>query len=248
MLKFVLITISIGIASCAIQNYCKTDKCDLESYRHITCDFKDSATFKKGCNAGARIIEFTDDIKQKWVDAHNKYRNKIASGGSPGFNTAANMATMEWDDTLAEYAILNVFRCKIEHDCHNTDDMKHAGQNIFQGYDEDMGANSEVAVNAWYGEISVSTQSDIDNCCDYLRNGHFTQVVRDKANRVGCAGGKFKYQGNDIVYVVCNYSFGNYPSKAYISGPPASKCKTGNNPNYPALCSSAEQIDPNNVD
>ena len=94
MFKFALIVILIGVASCAIQNYCKTDKCDLESYRHITCDFKTSASFKKNCNKGARVLEFTDDIKQKWVDAHNKYRNKIANGESPGFNTAANMATM----------------------------------------------------------------------------------------------------------------------------------------------------------
>lgn len=94
MFKFVLITLSIGLASCAIQNYCKTDKCDLESYRHITCDFKDSASFKKSCGKKARVLEFTDEIKQKWLDAHNKYRNKIANGESPGFNSAANMATM----------------------------------------------------------------------------------------------------------------------------------------------------------
>lgn len=93
MFKFVFITISIGLASCAIQNYCNTDKCDLESYRHITCDFKDSATFKKSCKK-PRILGFSDEIKQKWVEAHNKYRNKIANGESPGFNTAANMATM----------------------------------------------------------------------------------------------------------------------------------------------------------
>jgi hypothetical protein len=93
MLKIVLITVSIGLVSCAIQNYCNTDKCNLESYKHITCDFKDSASFKKSCKNN-RLLGFSDDLKQKWVDAHNKYRNKIASGGSPGFNTAANMATM----------------------------------------------------------------------------------------------------------------------------------------------------------
>lgn len=51
---------------------------------------------------------------------------------------------------------------------------------------------------------------------------------------VGCAGSKF----GQTAILVCNYGFGNMAkSYVYESGPTASKCKTGTNPDYPALCS-----------
>lgn len=50
----------------------------------------------------------------------------------------------------------------------------------------------------------LSDQSNIDQCCD-LQVGHFIQVVRDRANKVGCAAGKINDQGCEKTYVVCNY-------------------------------------------
>lgn len=76
--------------------------------------------------------------------------------------------------------------------------------------------------------------------------GHFTQFVRAKANKFGCAASSSltTLQGRDwrATWLACNYSFGNLITRpVYEAGPPASGCKTGNNPNLPGLCSSAEQ-------
>lgn len=72
------------------------------------------------------LIEMTDEIKQKILDVHNEYRNKIALGQIPHFSPAANMATMEWDDTLAKFAEMNVHKCEMTHDeCMNTGNKIH---------------------------------------------------------------------------------------------------------------------------
>jgi hypothetical protein len=121
--------------------------------------------------------------------------------------------------------------------------MPYAGQNIAGDYGEDLNKIANSNVDNWYSEVDQSDQSSIDNCCDnYKVNGHFTQIIRDSTMRIGCAVGIIPYQGNQMTYTVCNYSYGNLDGKAYKSGPPASECKTGPNPKYPALCSPAEDI------
>lgn len=63
----------------------------------------------------------TDEIKQKIVDVHNELRNKVALGEVDNYGPAANMASMEWDDTLAKFAEMNVHKCEMAHDeCMNT--------------------------------------------------------------------------------------------------------------------------------
>lgn len=67
------------------------------------------------------LIEMTDEVKQKLVDGHNEYRNKVALGQIAHYAPAENMATMEWDDTLAKFAEMNVHKCEMKHDeCMNT--------------------------------------------------------------------------------------------------------------------------------
>ena len=137
-------------------------------------------------------------------------------------------------------------RCDFAHDCHNTDQMKFSGQNIAGLNTEDLNEIAATATNNWYKEVADSNQSNIDNCCS-LNVAHFTQVVRGNCNKIGCAVGVIPFKGNQMTYIVCNYSFGNLAGKSYTSGPPASDCKTENNPQYPALCSSSEQIDANDA-
>ena len=135
-------------------------------------------------------------------------------------------------------------RCKFAHDCHETKKMPFSGQNIAGDFGEDLNKIAYNNVDNWYSEVKKSDQSAIDNCCqNYLVNGHFTQIVRDKCTKIGCAVGIIPYNGDKMTYTVCNYSYGNLDGKAYASGAPASECKSGNNPQYPALCSSAENID-----
>lgn len=48
-----------------------------------------------------KLIDFTDDLKSYTLDVHNNLRNEIASGKLKGFPAASQMATMVWDDELA---------------------------------------------------------------------------------------------------------------------------------------------------
>lgn len=73
--------------------------------------------------------------------------------------------------------------------------------------------------------------------------GHFTAMAQDRTNRIGCAGSV--YNGAERL-LTCNYAFTNLQgSPVYESGPAASGCKTGTNPNYTNLCSTSEDVDPN---
>lgn len=140
-------------------------------------------------------------------------------------------------------AQLNVMRCEFAHDCHETPEYPLSGQNIAGNFNDDLNQVAYSNVDSWYSEVEKSDQSAIDNCCgNYLVNGHFTQIVRDKSTKIGCAIGVIPYNGDRMKYTVCNYSYGNLDGKSYTSGEPASECTTGSNPQYPALCSSAEQI------
>ena len=75
--------------------------------------------------------------------------------------------------------------------------------------------------------------------------GHFTAIVGQKVNRVGCAlvkhqEGIFKY-----LYLVCNYSYTNVIEEAvYAAGKTCSKCETGCHKVYKGLCSAKEPIRP----
>lgn len=41
-----------------------------------------------------QLIPMTGQLKQKLVNMHNQYRQKIASGGVPNYDPAVRMATM----------------------------------------------------------------------------------------------------------------------------------------------------------
>lgn len=73
--------------------------------------------------------------------------------------------------------------------------------------------------------------------------GHFTQMVKSDANRVGCAITSFvnRYNYTFNYYLVCNYNLENIEEKpTYIVGSPCSACKTGCSTAYPGLCSRYE--------
>lgn len=73
--------------------------------------------------------------------------------------------------------------------------------------------------------------------------GHFTAMAQDRTNRIGCAGSV--YNGAERL-LTCNYAFTNLQgSHVYEIGDTAAGCKTGTNPDYPNLCSTSEEVDPN---
>lgn len=66
----------------------------------------------------------TAEIQQSLLDIHNQYRQQIADGEIDNYDAASNMATMEWDPTLASFAELNVRNCTFAHDgCMNTGNL-----------------------------------------------------------------------------------------------------------------------------
>lgn len=79
--------------------------------------------------------------------------------------------------------------------------------------------------------------------------GHFTQIVSEKAARIGCALIKWSLPSGDHIryyeYFVCNYSFTNYDRQpVYVVGKTASGCATGVNSDYTGLCSIYEVVSP----
>lgn len=54
------------------------------------------------------MVPMTAAVKQALVKIHNQKRNDIAMGNVANYDAAANMATIEWDDSLAASAALNV--------------------------------------------------------------------------------------------------------------------------------------------
>lgn len=131
--------------------------------------------------------------------------------------------------------------------------MKYAGQNIFFQASTGGGATFEdpsefieQAIRVWYNEKQFASQANIDNCCGGENIPHFMELSVDKVNQVGCAISQYTDSQGKKSYIACNYSFTIIEGqKTYHSGPSGSDCVTGTNPNYPALCSENEQIDPN---
>lgn len=253
--KVVPIFIVIALASIVSStDYCDPQVCTIPpnpTFPNIGC----KATNKLGsnCPPDAKYIKFTDEHKKIILDEHNKLRNKIAGGGQNGFNSASRMSTLRWNDEFEFLASVNVRRCIYGHDkCRNIDGIQFAGQNLYTfagtGSLPDPKQIVKDGVQFWYSEVENATQANIDKCCDSQYTiGHFTQVVSDLADQVGCGLVQFKdaNKWNKIIFA-CDYSRTNLVTQnIYMSGPTASDCKSGTNPSYPNLCSESEKVDPN---
>lgn len=231
-----------------VTDYCNPTLCPAGS-THIAC--RNSGVFSPSCPADRQLVNLLQSDIQLILNVHNTFRNKIASGAEPGFNKAARMATMTWNVELASLAELNVKQCQMKHDdCISTVDFKYAGQNLgMRGASDDFLSVQDVitaTVNAWYGEVFDANQVDINTCCKAQSGkviGHFTQVVTDRAIKVGCAVSRFTRNSLKYSLLACNYAFTNLRgSPVYVSGNSASGCRTGINPSFPALCSVNENI------
>lgn len=99
----------------------------------------------------------------------------------------------------------------------------------------------------WYAEKKDAVQSDIDKCCTAASGkviGHFTQIVADRATKVGCAVSRYTKTNKESL-VACNYAFTNmFDQAVFKKGVAAAGCTTGVNPDLPGLCSVDEPIKP----
>ena len=144
----------------------------------------------------------------------------------------------------------------MKHDsCRNTFEFTHSGQNLGSrsrtgNTFEDLHSVIENIVGGWYDEVKNARQSDINTCCKSASGktiGHFTMVVSDRTNKVGCAIARYSNVKNKKVWkntlMACNYAFTNLVgSPVYVSGSTASGCLTGVNKDFRALCAVNEPI------
>ncbi len=142
----------------------------------------------------------SDDFQQDSLSLHNNFRAKHEAAG------------LEWDSTLAEYALKHASQCIFEH--------SHGpyGENLAAGY-----RTTEAAITAWYSEESLYSYT---NPQFSKATGHFTQLVWKSTRKVGCAIVPCKgLHGTPGNYVVCEYSpAGNIINPGYFSknvSPPA---------------------------
>ncbi|XP_067637160.1 venom allergen-1-like [Eurosta solidaginis] len=215
--------------------------------------------FSDCCPENAKIIPMTDEFKQLVLDEHNKYRNEIA-GGSKGLKPAVAMATLEWDNELAYFAELNVKQCETLHEeekCFKTARYNTLGQNIdwlFYTSDRDCPTIyndlKEHIRDKWYKEHLNCEQAAVNSYRPQRKNtiDKFGRMVMDRNNRIGCAAVIIEATFTVNVLFTCNYARRLLCNKPiYRSGKKAgSDCKSGKNPKYPNLCSTEEDVDPNN--
>lgn len=72
-------------------DYCAEDLC-VKGKKHIGCG--NSGDFHFNCPKNRTLIELNEDNIEQILDTHNKYRNRVASGNEPRFESAARMTTM----------------------------------------------------------------------------------------------------------------------------------------------------------
>lgn len=128
--------------------------------------------------------------------------------------------------------------------CRSTAEFKYAGQNLalrsVGGAFEPLDVLIEKIIKSWYEEVANTAQSDIDKCCASASGktvGHFTQIVTDRATHVGCAISSYTEKQWKTSLITCNYAFTNiHGMRVYLSGATGTGCKSGRNPDFPALC------------
>lgn len=91
------------------------------------------------------------------------------------------------------------------------------------------------AVERWHKEAEKTSRSNLSKLGNLNGIGHFTQIVNDRACKIGCAVALWTVKKRNYFYVVCNYSFGNLgQSSAYqVKG---AKCQKGYHPDHKHLC------------
>ncbi|XP_013107180.2 antigen 5 like allergen Cul n 1 [Stomoxys calcitrans] len=234
-------------------NYCDLDLCyGFEG--HIACN--NTGGFAPICASDVKIIPIRPELQEAIIFRHNLYRNAIA-GGWGQYKPAAHMALTRWNPELARLAELNVRRCDAEHDlCRNTNDFNFAGQNIgviyHRGNDFDAEQTALHQIDTWFAESDLASMDTINEYRtpeDGTQIGSFTGMVQEMGNQMGCA---ILQQTviEDIVQQIltCNYSYINIEGlPVYIPGEPGSKCTTGTDPTFKALCSANEFYDVNDI-
>lgn len=76
-------------------DYCEPGLC-ASNKKHIACGNK--GKFGQSCTSDAHVVELDDYYKRLILYMHNLHRNTIAMGKTPGYQPAARMGALQWDD------------------------------------------------------------------------------------------------------------------------------------------------------
>ncbi|XP_055606865.1 antigen 5 like allergen Cul n 1-like [Uranotaenia lowii] len=242
------IILALVHSSLQATDYCTANLCKT-GVTHVGCN--PPTTFAV---SGGAFVTIDAAKKALILGEHNKLRNKIALGlekNSAGvaYNTAAKMTTMQWDDELAYLASINARQCDMKHDaCRNTVVYKYAGQNLasYGTTATSINVTAQIIsmIGNWYNESANANPTLIDSYQSTTAViGHFTQVVKDRADRVGCAISTWTVAPWNNLLLACNYALTNIlGAPTYVKGTTASGCTTGKNAQFPGLCSPSEVV------
>lgn len=226
-------------------DWCSVKQRSCKSNPHIACN--PNGFTRSGLVSNVEMIKLTPAMKDSIVEAHNTYRSQVASAmfANISFPTAANMYEMKWDNTLEYVARVHAAYGEMKHDlCRATPDFPQSGQNLFQWLSSADNVNVDAVLNSatesWFNEIHIANPALVDSfAVNHLDAGHFSLMVNDRSNYIGCGASRFNYlyKGNNWygLLLTCNYQFTNMlNSPTYARGSPCQSCKCSQN--YPSLC------------
>lgn len=228
-------------------NWCEVQTKYCNGKEHVACE--PNAFITNDFCSNVTFIPLDDTLKDLIVSLHNQYRNEIAAGKIPDFPSAKRMGEMQWDETLQFLAEKHVIKCRFEHDqCRATPAYPYSGQNIFYqatiGHKMDRKKAIEFGILGWFEEWKQARISVVDSITmDQSQVFHFTVLVNDRNNRVGCGMIQYRMPQRGMMFdafmLTCNYQENNILGQpTYLRGAPCSDCPAGSkcSSEYKALC------------
>ncbi|PIO52473.1 SCP-like protein [Teladorsagia circumcincta] len=151
-----------------------------------------------------------DELRQVFLDEHNKYRSLIAKGLAKnklgGYAPkAARMLKMTYDCAVEANTMQYVKKCVFEHD--SREERNYWGQSIWSlgAVQYNKTASAIYAVLSWFEELQLfGVPDDLQFSMALLERhvGHYTQLAWQWSNKIGCA----VYWCSDFTFAACEYN------------------------------------------
>jgi hypothetical protein len=221
----------------------------------ITYTVSDKAGNSTTVKREVKVIEYDNIQKDKIVDRHNYYRSLVFDGHELSWDDELAKHAQEWADYLAEHynkdnSWPSPHASSFEKDLHTYDDA-YEGENIAWHSNQgipfvapepiDEGTTSSLfTVDDWAAERSFydyETNSQKAGW-EHKKIGHYTQLVWENTEKVGCARAKSK---TDLKgeWFVCRYK---EPGNVIINGVKQKPYAIGDENPLPSTSDSKELI------